>query len=655
MCGILGFLGGDRDPEQAKQLLEQMANSIAHRGPDSHGTWFDPSSQMGLGHRRLSIVDLSEAGHQPMHSASGRFVIAFNGEIYNYLSLRKDLSGPWKGHSDTEVLLAGIETWGLEATLQRCTGMFAFALWDKQTQTLTLGRDRIGEKPLYYGWVGSGQNRSFVFASELKAIRRHPHFANPINREALSWFMQYGYVPAPYAIYADMFKLLPGNLLTLSKSQTAETIVPYWSLQETVNAAQKKPFQGSPQDAVSELEAKLSTTIANQLIADVPAGAFLSGGVDSSLIVALAQKQSTSPIKTFSIGFSEAAFNEAPFAKSVAKHLGTDHTELIVSPEQAYSVIPRLSSIYDEPFADSSQIPTFLVAELAKKHVTISLSGDGGDEIFCGYNRYTFTKNFWKSISRIPMPIRSLSKSMILGIPPQVFDTTLKLLTPFLPGSLQMSSPGHKLHKGAQILNSRSIEGVYQQLIRQWSANETTVLGLDASTPPPDRIHDLVECFPDLDPISKLMCVDTLTYLPDDIMVKVDRAAMAVSLESRAPFLDHTIIEFAQSLPLSMKYKDGQSKWLLREILYQHVPKHLIERPKMGFSIPLGNWLRGPLKEWANSILDPAILKRQGYLNTDLIQQKWQDHLSGKHNWAYCLWTVLMFQLWLTENENVRV
>ncbi len=653
MCGLTGFLGDKFDASGGESVLRCMCNTIIRRGPDDAGYWSDSEQHIGLGHRRLSIVDLSPAGHQPMVSASGRYVIAFNGEIYNHLRLRGELEPPpssplftkggvieWRGHSDTETLLAGIEAWGLEATLKKSIGMFALALWDKQTQTLTLARDRIGEKPLYYGWQGSGDARSFLFGSELKALKAHPVFNAEIDRGALCLLLRHNYIPAPYSIYQGIAKLEPRCLLSVSLAQPEPRIWKYWDAVEAARAGVAEPFSGTPGQAVDALEILVKDAVRQQMMADVPLGAFLSGGIDSSTVVALMQAQSSRPVKTFTIGFNEEGYNEAVHAKAVAAHLGTEHTELYVTPEQAMEVIPKLPNLYCEPFADSSQIPTFLVSQLAKQHVTVSLSGDAGDELFCGYNRYQLTASLWGKISTIPLPMRRLAAKGITAISPAVWDSLGRMI----PGSARWSALGDKLHKGAGVLSSRSVDELYLGMVSlAQNPADCVIDGVE----PPTHLTGLRPELGELNTVERMMALDTISYLPDDILVKVDRAGMGVSLEGRVPFLDHRIVEFAWSLPLEYKLREGQTKWPLRQVLYRHVPRELIDRPKMGFGVPLHDWLRGPLRDWAENLLGEERLQREGYFHPAPIRQIWAEHLSGRRNWMARLWCVLMFQAWL--------
>lgn len=643
MCGLAGIFCTNNSIKG--DTLLAMAYAIRHRGPDHSGVWFDAEAGIGLAHSRLSILDLSPSGHQPMMSVSRRFVIVFNGEIYNHLQLRNALGEAcWRGHSDTETLLAGFEVWGVEATLKKAVGMFAIALWDRAERVLTIARDRLGEKPLYYGWQGD----AFLFGSELKALKAHPAFRCEINRDALALFMRHNVIPAPYSIYQDIHKLPPGTYLTLRAGERDAKPKTYWSARKVAEAGQREPFTGSDKEAREALDVVLRQAVAGQMMADVPLGAFLSGGVDSSTVVALMQAQSSRPVKTFTIGFHEAGYNEAEHAKAVARHLGTEHTELYVTPEQAMAVIPRLPTLYDEPFADSSQIPTFLVSQLARQHVTVSLSGDCGDELFGGYNRYFWGRDIWKRIGWMPSGMRVLVGKMLEGVPPQRWDGIFARLGPLLPSQFRQRTPGDKLHKLAEILGARQPEEMYQGLVSHWKDPEALVIG---GHEPPTVLTDRNQ-WADLEDFShRMMYLDTMTYLPDDILAKVDRASMGVSLESRVPLLDHRVVEFAWCLPLSMKIRNGQGKWILRQVLYKYVPKELIERPKMGFGVPIDSWLRGPLREWAENLLDAGRLRREGYFNPEPIRVKWLEHLSGKRNWQYHLWDVLMFQAWL-ENQN---
>jgi asparagine synthase (glutamine-hydrolysing) len=651
MCGISGYLSRNsyRNSEEMRALLQRMGRAIITRGPDDAGEWWDSDAGIGLSHRRLSVLDLSPAGHQPMESVSKRFVLVFNGEIYNHLELRLKLenegrSPAWRGHSDTETLLAGFAAWGVEKTVGQAVGMFAFALWDRDEQVLTLGRDRLGEKPLFYGW----QRGCFLFGSELKALRAHRAFEGGIDRGALALYLRHNCIPAPYSIHPGIQKLPPASLLRVSLVKPEPQISTYWSV---VSAAQQVGrFQGSAEDAVNALETKLINAIGQQMVADVPLGAFLSGGVDSSTVVALMQAQSTRPVKTFSIGFHEDAFDEAQYAKAVARHLGTDHEELYVTGAQAMEVIPQLPRLYDEPFADSSQIPTFLVAQLARQHVTVSLSGDAGDELFCGYNRYLMAERLWRRIKSMPPPLRHLLARSLLALSPNKWSGLSAPLMSLLPVQHRHANVGDKLHKLAGVLDVDNAAGLYRRLVSHWHDPVDMVLGTEE---PSTLLQTFWPTLEHLGEIERMMALDLITYLPDDNLVKVDRAAMGNSLESRVPMLDHRVVEFAWSLPLAYKLRDGVTKWVLREVLYRYVPRELIERPKMGFGVPIGSWLRGPLKNWAEALLDESRLHREGFFNPGPIRTKWAEHLSGKRNWQYLLWDVLMFQAWLEHQRSV--
>jgi asparagine synthase (glutamine-hydrolysing) len=650
MCGFTGFLRGSvfEAEDTARATIRRMTDTLAHRGPNDSGYWSDREQGIALGHRRLSILDLSPAGHQPMRSPSRRYVLVFNGEIYNHLELRKELSArpggvEWCGGSDTETLLVGFEAWGIRGTVERAVGMFAFAVWDRQARTLTLGRDRIGEKPLYYGWQGRGRDASFLFGSELKALRAHPAFGDVIDRGALCLQLRHNYIPAPYSIYQGIAKLSPGCLLTLSGEDRAPRETAYWSAAQQMAKGVAGQFEGTPEQAVDRLEALLAEAVKGQMIADVPLGAFLSGGVDSSTVVALMQAQSSRPVKTFSIGFHEAEFNEAHHAKAVAAHLGTDHTELYVSAAQARDAIPRLQDIYDEPFSDSSQLPTLLVSQLARQHVTVSLSGDAGDELFCGYTRYQFAHSLWHRINAAPLFLRRLAARSITGIPIETWNRMAQAVKLGLPRAMRLQNTGDKLHKGARVMTSPSLDALYRDLVSHWEDPAMLVLG---GWEPPTVLDGNAPMLASLDGVQRMMALDLLSYLPDDILVKVDRAAMSVSLETRVPFLDHRVVEFAWQLPQSLKMRDGTSKWILRQVLYRHVPPALIERPKMGFGIPVGAWLRGPLRDWCEDLLSAPRLRDEGFFDPVQVRTCWQEHLSGQRNWQYQLWDVLMFQSW---------
>ncbi len=647
MCGIVGLL---RAPGMARGELSAraaaMAATIAHRGPDDDGVWTNETAGVAFGHRRLAIIDLSPHGSQPMVAAGGQYVICYNGEIYNHLELRDELAAlgvTFRGTSDTETLLEAIACWGLETALSKANGMFAFALWDDARRLLHLCRDRLGQKPLYYGWAG----RTFLFASELKALQTHPDFAASIDRDALSAFLRHGYVPAPHTIYRNVSKLPAGTLLSIGRDEVRDRNAPeprpYWS---AITAAQRggaNRVEGSDAELIEQLQALLSDAVGKCMIADVPLGAFLSGGIDSSTIVALMQAQSTAPVRTFSIGFAEEGYSEAKDAAAVAQHLGTDHTELYVTSADAQAVIPDLPRMYDEPFADSSQIPTFLVSRLARRHVTVSLSGDGGDELFAGYSRYGWASRINRTYKLAPFAARRLMCRAITSVSPTHWDALNSAAARAIPRRFRHGQLGDKLHKLAAVIEAPGREAMYRRLVSQWpepcqiarhAGESETILSN------PDR-------WPTLQGFTQqMMLLDTLMYLPDDILVKVDRATMAVSLEGRVPFLDHRVMEFAWRLPQRLKLRDRTTKWILREILARHLPRDMFTRPKMGFGVPIGDWLRGDLRDWAESLLTPARLKDGGYFDTSILSRVWQEHLSSVRNWQYQLWTILMFEAW---------
>jgi asparagine synthase (glutamine-hydrolysing) len=639
MCGITGFLDISVRREGSGELIptvRRMAEAICHRGPDDQGVWADSEAGLALGFRRLAILDLSPTGHQPMLSADERYVMVFNGEVYNYAELRRNLEAlghPFRGTSDTEVMLAAIVQWGLEAAVRNFNGMFAIALWDRQKQVLHLIRDRLGVKPLYYGWCKG----VFLFGSELKALRAHPAFDAEIDRDSLSVFLRHSYVPAPHSIYRDIHKLPPGTIfsLPLSSGRQDGTFTTYWSVREAVEQGKKGPFQGTPEEAVSQLDSLLRESVRLRMIADVPLGAFLSGGIDSSAIVALMQTQSRLPVKTFTIGFYDNGYNEAEYAKAIAVHLGTEHTELYITPEAALAVIPRLPTLYDEPFSDPSQIPTFLVSQLARQHVTVSLSGDGGDELFGGYTRYSRADLVWSLIGGIPSPMRGAAS---------------RLFSRVSLGRNQPFEVNNKLYSLAEMLKSGQSDGIYLRAMSHFAPPDAVVInGREPLTL--QRTPESWPLIPEF--IQRMMYLDMVTYLPDDILVKLDRASMGVSLEGRVPLLDdHRVAEFAWRLPLDLKIRGRVQKWILRQVLYRYVPKEMVERPKMGFGVPISSWLRGPLREWAESLLNENRLRQEGYFNPSPIREKWTEHISRKYNWQYYLWDVLMFQAWLEANRR---
>ena len=647
MCGIAGYFS---QPQKINSgYLTEMIESIRHRGPDVLNIWHDPNKCIGLAHARLAILDLSEAGAQPMISPGQRYTIVFNGEIYNHNDIRREINQTafqphWRGHSDTETLLAGFEVWGIKETVQRTVGMFAMAIWDSHKEQLVLVRDRMGEKPLYYGV----QNNVLYFASELKALLAHPDFHAEINRDALSVYLNMSYVPAPLSIYKNVYKLLPGTLLEISREALYESLenpLPYWSFNEERKRAQLSNQNWSDDTAIAQLEQLVTESVKIQQLSDVPLGAFLSGGVDSSTIVSIMQRHSSLPVNTFTIGFHEKQYDESGYANDIAQYLQTNHTSIYVTPRETMDVIPMLPSIYDEPFADSSQIPTFLVSKIAREKVTVSLSGDAGDELFCGYNRYVWGEK----ISSKSKTIRKIVSSTLGLMSPDAWDKLNSTITPLLPKKYRVAQIADKLQKVSSLLNSESQKEIYFNLLSVLKPSEEIVLGSKLIR----FTNEAENLFTDIANIKEwMMAMDTMTYLPDDILQKVDRAAMAVSLETRAPFLDHRIVSFAWSLPIHMKIRNGVTKWALRQVLYKYVPQKLIERPKMGFGVPIDQWLRGPLKEWASDLLNSERLQKEGYLNYKLINQKWEMHQSGKYNCQQFLWNVLMFQAWLVEQKK---
>jgi len=651
MCGLSGFFSVSKFSYD--NAIKKMNFAISHRGPDSIGVWQDKEAGIVLGHQRLSILDLSVAGEQPMKTKSGRFVLVYNGEIYNHLEIRTQLikinsNIKWRGNSDTETLVEAIETWGVEETLKKIKGMFAFGIWDKKYRSLTLARDRMGEKPIYFGWQGIGVNKVFLFGSELKALKAHPEFNGEIYRDAIALQLRYNSIPDPYSIYKDIYKLLPGHYLQLNENDLKKGILPtpknYWSLSEKIIHGNNNQLNLSEEEIQKDLEKHLELSVKQQMISDVPIGAFLSGGIDSSTVVALMQSQSNTPVKTFTIGFSENEYNEAKYAKKIAKHLNTDHMELYVSSKTAMEVIPKLPRIYDEPFSDSSQIPTFLVSQLAKKHVKVALSGDGGDELFCGYNRHIMGKSFSNIINLTPLTFRKILAYGIRSISPNSWNKLPKLLRSLN----QYTNFGDKIYKTANALEANTISDLYQRLRSDWQNPTELVIN---SSEPETFLNNQNLNFKELNSQQQMMALDLTTYLPHDILVKVDRAAMTSSLETRVPFLDHKLIEYVWKIPHSLKFRNGQGKWILKKILNKYIPNNLTERPKAGFEIPLGSWLRGPLKDWGENLLNEQRLLQEGYFNSKLIRNKWSEHLSGKRNWQNELWNVLMFQAWINENN----
>jgi asparagine synthase (glutamine-hydrolysing) len=653
MCGIAGVVASSSSSlssHELRALAEAMASSLHHRGPDGQGVWMDPSLPIAISHRRLSIIDLSSAGNQPMVSADGRLVLSYNGEVYNFAELRRELEPlgvAFRGASDTEVILAAMSAWGVEQAVKRMDGMFAFAVWDRSERVLHLARDRIGEKPLYYGWAGG----VFLFASELKAFSRYRGFSADIDRDALTLFLRNKYIPTPFSIFRGVSKLPPASILSMpvleGPSQRGR-LTRYWSAQETATSAGAEPFEGSVEDAIDRLDDLLGTAVASRMVADVPLGAFLSGGVDSSAVVSMMRAKSGQPVQTFTIGSDIRGWDESVSASAVAHHLRTEHTALRVTGEEALDVVPRLAELYDEPFADSSQIPTLLVSALARRSVTVALSGDGGDELFGGYNRHLYVARLARAGRWIPPVGRRLIARTLRAIPPRAIDRSVALGSRVFPGAVRLRQAGDKVTKLSWGLEADGPDAVYRQLVSHWKEPARLVLGgTEANARSLDGLG--------LDPAARIMVLDAETYLPDDILTKVDRASMSTSLEVRVPFLEPNLMRFAWTLPPDLRFRDGQSKWLLRRVLDRYLPRHLIDRPKSGFGVPLHEWLRGPLRPWAEELLSERRLRREGFFEPRLIREAWKDHLSGRRNRQYELWDVLMFQAWLEAQNRARV
>jgi asparagine synthase (glutamine-hydrolysing) len=667
MCGFVGFIDhaglvGDR--LSAETALRRMGDAIRHRGPDDAGTFFDGATRCGLGFRRLAILDLGEEGHQPMASASGRFTIAFNGEVYNFGELRaglESLGHSFRGHSDTEVMLAAFEQWGVAAAVTRFVGMFAFAVLDARERTLTLGRDRLGVKPLYWGFAGgmprgldsfrNESRRSLVFASEIKGLRAMPGMRFGIDRAALEQFMHFAYVPTPYSIHEDLRKLPPGHLLTYRIESGEGRLERYWSAKEAAERGAREPFRGGDEEAIEAVDAAIRESVRLRLVSDVPLGAFLSGGIDSSAVVAAMRQVATGPVRTFTIGFRESALDESRYAREIARHLGTEHVERFVTGAEALACIPSLPDIWDEPFGDSSQIPTLLVSETARNAVTVSLSGDGGDELFGGYHRYGWTQRLWNGLSSLPRPLRTFAARLALRTDAGLLDRIGTPIVRLLPGSLEVTEPGTRLHKMARLAQAEAPWDMYLRLCSFWN-DERVVVGDTFGRSPPMMSPDWLADVRDLE--TRMMQADMVSYLLDDILVKVDRASMAVGLEAREPLLDHRLVELALRLPVRFKVRDGTRKWVLRKVLERSVPRTMFERPKMGFSIPLEEWLRGPLREWADSLLAPDRLAREGYLDPAAVGAAWTQVREGRGRRAHDLWNVLMFEAWLNRWGDAR-
>ena len=644
VCGIAGLLdlGGGTSNERLHELCLAMTEQMVHRGPDDRGVWTEQEAGIALGQQRLAIIDLAPTGHQPMMSRDERFVVTYNGEIYNHRELRVQLEASGRsfiGHSDTQVITEGATTWGLEGMLGGLNGMFAIALWDRQTRVLHLARDRMGEKPLYYGRFG----RWVLFGSELKALVAHPYWEPRLDSTAANLFFTYNYVPAPRTIFEGVYKLPPGHFLSI-KCDAAKPLPeprPYWSLHEVARRGLAEPLRSDPNAAIKELDVLLSDAVQMRMESDVPLGALLSGGIDSSLIVAMMQRSARQPVKTFSVGFNEKGYDESTHARNVAEFLGTEHQEFRVTPKDALEVVPALPTMYDEPFADSSQIPTHLIAKLAREHVTVALSGDAGDECFTGYHRYGWGETLWARFGWIPAPLRRWLAGLLRSFSPAQFDVVFRTLAHVLPKSMHYSNPGDRIHKLLGVIGSANKEALYDSLLTNLSGHVSPAVrgakrgfgGTDAQP----AIEDFV---------AWMVALDMQVYLPDDILVKVDRATMATSLESRAPFLDHRVVEFSWRLPKDYKLRGTVGKWITRELLYQYVPKTIVDRPKQGFSVPLDNWLRGPLREWADDLMQPGSLADTGAIDVAHVAQRWHEHISGRRNWGHFLWSILMFESW---------
>lgn len=646
MCGIVGLLDPQKGSvDELVQVVMRMADTLVHRGPDDEGHWTESEGTISLGMRRLAVVDLTPSGRQPMISSDGRWVLVFNGEIYNYRDLRKKLCSEgalFRGDSDTEVLLMSVQQWGLEKALEALEGMFAIGLWDRRRCELHLVRDRFGEKPLYYGWVGG----RLAFASELKAIASIPGFNANLDRDAIAIYLRRSCIPAPHTVYQGLYKLLPGHMVTFpgnTRPGSMRVPEPYWSALAEIESAKLNILSGSPKELTDELEETLSRSVASRMIADVPVGAFLSGGVDSSLIAALMQKQSIKPIETFTVGYADRRYDESPGAAAVANYLGTNHSTLHVSDRDIAQVIPLLAGIWDEPFGDPSQVPVLLLSRFARSAVTVSLSGDGGDELFAGYNRHAWLEKLWKRSGAIPPSFRRAIGSGLSNISPGLVNRAAHM-TRFLPVKFRIRQPSNKLMKLAKVMSSSSPEEAYYSLVSNWNTTSSIVIGTSNRY---DNNSDGRQ-WQSLSDITEVMLwLDLVTYLPDDILTKLDRAAMGVSLETRVPFLDRDVFRLAWRLPMQMKLRDGTTKWILREVLHRHVPAALVNRPKSGFDLPLDDWLRGSLRPWAEDLLSESHLQNQGIMDPSPVRSAWKLHLSGRHDFGYELWDVLMLQSWM--------
>ena len=646
MCAIAGFINFSSFFKNPEDVLHDMARALAHRGPDASGIWFHAPTRTGLAHTRLKIIDCTDAAAQPMRSRSGRFTLVYNGEIYNFQELREELRAlgvEFRSESDTEVLLAAIETWGIQGAARRAVGMFAFAVHDAQERTLHLVRDRIGVKPLYYGWIGQGDTRLFAFASELKAIVCVPHFERVVDREALADYFQFLYVPAPRTIWKGVSKLAPAHIMCINVDTGESQTSMYWNARAIAERGVNEPFVGNDAQAEEALFTRVQDAVDAHMISDVPIGAFLSGGIDSTLVTAVMQSLSPQPIRTFTVGFQETHMDERLHANIIAKHLKTDHTSIRVSSHELRDAIPLLAQIYDEPFADSSQLPTYLISLAARKNVTVTLSGDGGDEIFAGYNRHRIMDHIWPTIRKIPTPLRATAASMIRMFSTKQLDAAGKIVMPILPTVLRSSQFGDHLHKLASLAKCQEWSGAYVALVSAWNAPDKLVIDsrheaahIDAATQAnmPDALR-------------AMQWLDQTTYLVDDILTKVDRASMAASLETRVPLLDHRLVEFAWTLPAEMKVRNGQGKWILRQVLNRFVPAPLLDRPKMGFAIPLESWLRGPLQEWASDLLSERRVCEQGFLHADMVTQEWNKFFAGGGGHQHKVWALLMWMAWV--------